>query len=69
MLVHDRSAALQAELEYIRRRHDILLHGLFPKGEIFLGAFIEEDPELQALCELLDVFRNRSVQEKVERPQ
>lgn len=59
ILANDRSAALETEVEYLRHRQDILLRGLFPKGDVFLSNFIEEDPELQALCELLEIFRNR----------
>lgn len=54
-----KSAALEAEVDYLRHRQDILLRGLFPKGDVFVGAFIEEDPELRALCELLDLFRGQ----------
>ena len=61
LLANDKSAALHAELDYIRRRHDILMKGLFPHGDIFLGAFIEEEPELRALCDLLRVCRDDSV--------
>ena len=55
-----KSAALEAEVESLRRRQEVLLRGLSPKGDVFVGAFIEEDPELRALCELLDLFRGRA---------
>jgi hypothetical protein len=57
ILANDRSAALEAEVEYLRHRQEILLRGLFPRGDVFPGNFIDEDPELRALCELLEIFR------------
>lgn len=57
MVAAAKSAALEAEVEYLRHRQEILLRGLFPRGEVFPGNFIAEDPELHALCELLAIFR------------
>ena len=44
---------LKEELSYLRKRNEILLGGLFPRGEVFPGNFINEDPELLALAELM----------------
>lgn len=68
LLVTHRSAALEAEVAYIRRRHDILLRGLFPNGDVYLGAFIDEDPELRALCDLLDLARGNHATRPSEHP-
>jgi len=58
MVAEARSTALEKEVEYLRHRQEILLRGLFPRGEVFPGGFIDEDPELRALCDLLDLFRD-----------
>jgi len=61
LVAASKSTALEAEVEYLRRRQEILLAGLFPKGEVFLGNFIDQDPELQALCELLELVRAQQI--------
>jgi hypothetical protein len=61
MLATAKSEALEVEVEYLRHRQETLLRGLFPKGDVFPGNFIDEDPELRALCELLEIFRGSQV--------
>jgi hypothetical protein len=61
MVSQARSESLEAEVQYLQQRQVILLRGLFPKGDVFPGNFIDEDPELQALCELLEMFRGTAI--------
>ena len=73
MLAAHTSDMLRREVEYLQKRNDILLRGLFPRGEVFVGNFIADDPELGALCELLEIVRQREApavpdQERVENP-
>jgi len=63
MVAGSKSATIEAEIDYLRKRQEILLHGLYPEGTITLEEFVAEDPELQAYCELLDVFRHAAPQE------
>jgi len=59
MLASDTSEMLRREVDYLRRRNDILLVGLFPRGDVFPGPFIEDDPELRALCDLMELLRGQ----------
>jgi hypothetical protein len=67
MVSSAKSAALEAEVEYLRHRQEILLRGLFPRGDVFPGNFIEDDPELHALCELLEVVRGQPLPDSVKK--
>jgi hypothetical protein len=60
LLVRHRVEELEKELDYLRRRNEVLMNGLFPRGDVFPGNFIEGDPELQALTELLHIMRGRA---------
>src|SRR5262245_40740762 len=67
LVIRNRYAALEAEVEYLRQRNEILLRGLFPRGDVFPGSFIDEDPELRALCELLELFRGQPLPDAIKR--
>lgn len=56
ILAAERTERLEAELAFYKKRHDVLLRGL-ASGEVWIGNFIEEDPELQALCDLIELTR------------
>ena len=56
ILAAERTERLEAELAFYKKRHDILLRGL-ASGEVLIGNFLEEDPELQALCDLIELVR------------
>ena len=57
LLQQHRVDGLEAELTYLRNRNAVLMRGLFPRGEVFPGGFIDDDPELRALADLLDLVR------------
>lgn len=59
MLAEATSDALRREVDYLRGRNDILMRGLFPRGEHFLGNFIDQDPELRALLDLVELARGQ----------
>lgn len=48
---------LRDEITYLRSRNEILMRGLFPRGDVFPGSFMEDDPELRALAELIDTLK------------
>ena len=57
ILATDRTDRLEAELAFYKERHDMLLRGL-SSGELLLGNFLDEDPELRALCDLIELVKN-----------
>jgi len=67
MITADTSEGYRRENEYLRRRNEILMRGLFPRGEVFPGNFVDEDPELQALCELIELVRGQPLPVEIRR--
>jgi hypothetical protein len=67
LVARNRYSALETEVEYLRQRNEVLMRGLFPRGDVFPGNFIEEDPELRALCELLELLRGQPLPDMVRR--
>jgi hypothetical protein len=61
LLAQQKIAELQTEIEFLAKRNAVLMQGLFPRGEVFPGNFIEDDPELRALAELLSILSSRKL--------
>lgn len=67
MVNQAQSRALKAEVEYLQHRNEILMRGLFPRGDVFPGNFIDENPELIALCEVIELVRGQPILSEVKR--